>query len=142
MPKFFVYTDGGARGNPGPAAIGIIIYNEDKKKIAEFSKFVGSRTNNQAEYLAVIEALKKIVEISDNNSEIHCLLDSELVVEQLNQRYKLKNEGLKPLFWEIRELVMKLGGKIQFEYISRNKNKLADKLVNEALDKDVSKSKF
>ena len=142
MPKFFVYTDGGARGNPGPAAIGIIIYNEDKKKIAEFSKFVGSRTNNQAEYLAVIEALKKIVEIPDNNPEVHCLLDSELVVEQLNQRYKLKNEGLKPLFWEIRELVMKLGGKIQFEYISRNKNKLADKLVNEALDKDVSKSKF
>ena len=103
------------------------------------SAYLATRTNNQAEYLAVIEALKKIEKISDG-AEIHCFLDSELVVEQLNQRYKLKNEGLKPLFWEIRELVMKLGGKVQFEYISRNKNKLSDKLVNEAIDRHVSES--
>ncbi|PIO06894.1 ribonuclease H, partial [Candidatus Woesearchaeota archaeon CG08_land_8_20_14_0_20_43_7] len=91
------------------------------------------------EYLAVIEALKKIEKIH-HSPEVHCFLDSELVVEQLNQRYKLKNEGLKPLFWEIRELVMKLGGKVQFEYISRNENKLSDKLVNEAIDRHVSES--
>ncbi len=66
--------------------------------------------------------------------QVEFLLDSQLVVEQLNQRYKLKNEGLKPLFWEIRDLILKLGGRVSFKYIPREQNKEADRLVNQALD--------
>ena len=135
--KITIFSDGGARGNPGPAGIGIVI----KDKI-EISKYIGTATNNQAEYRAVIEALNWIIENYPNHLtatsevavEVEFFLDSQLVVEQLNGNYKLKNEGLKPLFWEIRELIMKLGGKVTFKYIPREQNKEADKLVNKALD--------
>ena len=132
--KFLINTDGGARGNPGPAGIGAIVKYEKKEE--KILKYIGEATNNQAEYRAVIEALKWVKEnAKENDLEIECLLDSELIVEQLNQRYKIKNEGLKPLFWEIRDLIMALGGKVSFKYIPREKNKEADKLVNEAIDK-------
>jgi len=146
--KITIHTDGGARGNPGPAGIGVVIVkqdNPDKRDKQEISKYIGIATNNQAEYRAVIEALAWAKENLANHTsnytpgmsekvEIECLLDSELIVEQLNQRYKLKNEGLKPLFWEIRELVMALGGKVTFKYIPREKNKEADRLANKAID--------
>ncbi|MBM2821066.1 MAG: ribonuclease putative phosphoglycerate mutase, partial [Candidatus Berkelbacteria bacterium] len=106
----------------------------------EISKFIGNATNNQAEYKAVIEALKWIAthrQEFDAELEIECLLDSQLIVEQLNQRYKLKNEGLKPLFWEMRDLIMKLGGKVTFKFIPREQNKEADRLVNEVLDSQI-----
>ncbi len=131
--KIIMNTDGGARGNPGPAGIGIVIGINGKSH--EVSKYIGEATNNQAEYQAVIEALSWVKENIPEESEIECYLDSELIVEQLNQRYKLKNEGLKPLFWQVRDLVMALGGKVIFKYISREKNKQADELVNEAIDK-------
>ena len=144
--KIVIFCDGGARGNPGPAAVGYIIQNakcksqndNTKCKIFESGKYIEEATNNQAEYKAVIEALKWL---TDNRSqftedlEIECFLDSQLIVEQLNQRYKLKNEGLKPLFWQVRELVVQLGGKVSFKFIPREKNTEADKLVNKAIDK-------
>jgi len=134
-----IYSDGGARGNPGPAGIGAVIEIRDGKienRDHKISKFIGNTTNNQAEYKAVIEALAWVKDnIKAKDLEIKCFLDSELIVEQLNQRYKLKNEGLKPLFWQIRDLVMSLGGKISFKYIPREKNHQADKLANEAIDK-------
>lgn len=142
--KLVINTDGGARGNPGPAGIGYIIQNREGR-IFENTKYIGEKTNNQAEYIAVVEALKWIKgnflpnrtsELSDM-VEIECLLDSQLIVEQLNLRYKLKNEGLKPLFWEIRELVMQLGGRVSFKYIPREENYLADKLVNKAIDEAI-----
>lgn len=143
MEQIIIYSDGGARGNPGPAGIGVIITQSLKgktQKVQEISKYIGEATNNQAEYKAVIEALNWIeghkVDLGDN-IEIEFFLDSQLVTEQLNQRYKIKNEGLKPLFWQVRELVMKLGGKVSFKFIPREKNKIADKLVNEAIDKAV-----
>lgn len=146
--KITIFTDGGARGNPGPAGIGVVILRLSDYPIIRLSKYIGTATNNQAEYQAVIEALKKVDQIiikSDNRDkqdnqglEIECFLDSELVVEQLNQRYKLKNEGLKPLFWQIREQVVALGGKVTFKYIPREKNWKADKLVNEAIDKEIA----
>ncbi len=131
--KVFINSDGGARSNPGPAGIGAVIrFNGREQKI---SHYIGEATNNQAEYRAVIEALKWVkVNLSSEDLEIEFLLDSELIVEQLNQRYKIKNEGLKPLFWEVRDLVMNVGGKVQFKYISREKNYDADKLVNQAID--------
>jgi len=131
--KIIIYSDGGARGNPGPAGIGCVIQTDNVKEI---SRYIGEATNNQAEYQAVIEALKWVQEnIQESDKEIEFYLDSELVVEQLNQRYKLKNEGLKPLFWQIRELVMRLGGRVTFAYIPREQNKEADRLVNQAIDK-------
>ena len=140
-----IFTDGGARGNPGPAGIGFVVKMlpvTSNQLPVTISKFIGTATNNQAEYRAVIEALKWVKEnIHLNHTsevlqsvEIECFLDSELIVEQLNQRYKLKNEGLKPLFWETRDLVMQLGGKVTFKYIPRQKNKEADRLVNKVLD--------
>ncbi len=139
--KISIFCDGGARGNPGPAGIGAVIKLPDKRDNRdkqEISKFIGTATNNQAEYRAVIEALKWIKEnISEKDLEIEFFLDSLLIVEQLNQRYKLKNEELKPLFWEVRGLVMQLGGKVTFKYIPRQQNKEADKLVNKALDEVV-----
>lgn len=130
-----IFTDGGARGNPGPGGLGVVV-NKDGKNIQKIAKFIGTATNNQAEYQAVIEALKWVKEnIGDKSDfEIEFFLDSELIVEQLNQRYKIKNEGLKPLFWEVRDLVMALGGRVSFKYISREKNQEADRLVNVALD--------
>ena len=142
--KIIIFTDGGARGNPGPAGIGAIIQISNLKSQNEekISKYIGTATNNQAEYQAVIEALSWVKEnIKTDDLEIVCFLDSELIVEQLNQRFKLKNEGLKPLFWQIRDLVMSLGGKISFKYIPREKNKKADRLVNEAIDKQVKQDK-
>lgn len=138
-----IYSDGGARGNPGPAGIGAVIerkLEDESRKTDKISKYIGTATNNQAEYQAVIEALTWVKEnINEPDLEIECLLDSELIVEQLNQRYKIKNEGLKALFWQIRDLVMTLGGKISFKYIPREKNREADKLVNKALDQAEEK---
>ncbi|MFA6492970.1 MAG: ribonuclease HI family protein [Patescibacteria group bacterium] len=143
--KIIVYSDGGARGNPGPAGIGCVIQAQNEKdkveNLAEISKYIGVATNNQAEYRAVVEALNWLIANYDVNDtskvllEVEFFLDSQLVVEQLNQRYKLKNEGLKPLFWQIRDLVIKLGGKVTFCHIPREQNKKADKLVNLAIDK-------
>lgn len=153
MEKVTINCDGGARSNPGPAGIGIVIVQQDnqgKRDKQEISKFIGEATNNQAEYRAVIEALTWVKNHYQPNQfnhtsdvcskgledlEIECFLDSELIVEQLNQRYKLKNEGLKPLFWQVRDLVLALGGKVSFKYIPREQNREADNLVNLAIDK-------
>lgn len=137
MGKVTIYSDGGARGNPGPAGIGAIVLVGEKNN--EISKFIGETTNNQAEYRAVIEALEWVKSNTADKSdlEIECFLDSQLVVEQLNQRYKLKNEGLKPLFWQIRDLIMALGGKVNFKYVPREQNAKADKLVNKAIDEGI-----
>jgi len=139
--KIVIFSDGGARGNPGPAGIGAVIKidnqisgESDNQKI---SKFIGEATNNQAEYQAVITALTWVKENIKEDIEVECFLDSELIVEQLNQRYKLKNEGLKPLFWQVRDLIMQLGGKVTFKYIPREQNAEADRLVNEALDNQI-----
>ena len=150
--KILINTDGGARGNPGPAGIGIVIKSlpvTSNQLPVTISKFIGTATNNQAEYRAVVEALtwvkdqyrpnhfKPTYEVGagePEDLEIECFLDSELIVEQLNQRYKLKNEGLRPLFWKVRELAIALGGNITFKYIPREKNHQADKLVNQAID--------
>jgi len=151
--KIIIYSDGGARGNPGPAGIGVVIKTQNSnvktQNLVELSKYIGITTNNQAEYQAVIEALKWLSNLSkpipgmgengqeDNTLEVEFRLDSQLVVEQLNQRYKLKNEGLKPLFWQIRDLMMQLGGKVTFKFIPREQNKEADKLVNQVIDTAV-----
>lgn len=135
--KYTIYTDGGARGNPGPAGSGAIIYSQDGKVLKRIAKYIGEATNNQAEYQAVVAALEYMVTLLDDkiaNPTIAMFLDSKLIVEQMNGRYKVKNEGLKPLFWHIRDLIMKLGGAVTFSFIPREQNQEADALVNEAID--------
>lgn len=138
MKTIIIYSDGGSRGNPGLAAAGAVIEvkNEQSEiiKTHEISECIGEATNNVAEYTAILKALIWVSENIKDEMSIECFLDSQLVVEQLKGNYKMKNEGLKPLFWEIRGLILDLGGKISFTHILREKNKQADALVNKALD--------
>ncbi|MCU0680147.1 MAG: ribonuclease HI family protein [Planctomycetes bacterium] len=134
MSKLITYTDGGARGNPGPSGIGAVIYNEEKKIVATISKFLGEGTNNQAEYKALIVALEKAKELGA--TELQCFLDSELVVKQLNREYKVKDQDLAQLFLKVYNLSLNFK-KIIFTHVRREFNKEADKLANEAMDRGV-----
>lgn len=124
-------TDGGARGNPGPAGIGGVIHDANDTKIAEFKEFIGVGTNNSAEYKGLIQGLK--LAISNEIDELSCFLDSELIVKQLNGQYRVKDANLKILYQEVIDLMPKFKS-ISFEHVRREQNKLADKLVNEAID--------
>lgn len=135
--SFFIYTDGGARGNPGPAAFAVIIKNQNHKEIQRISRFLGKETNNQAEYEGVIAALLWLKKRGIKDSKVYFYLDSELVVKQLKGEYKIKNEGLKPLFWRARELMMEMGLDIDLQAVKREFNKEADKLVNKTIDQNV-----
>ena len=102
--NLYVYTDGGSRGNPGPAAIGIVFFDENKNKIAEYKECIGECTNNQAEYKALIKALE--LATAHCRRTIRCFLDSELVVKQMRREYKVKNKDLAPLFIKAYNLIM------------------------------------
>jgi len=132
--KLITYTDGGARGNPGPAGIGAVIYNEKHGVVAEISRYLGVATNNQAEYQALIAAFEKAKELGA--TELDCYLDSELVVKQLRHEYKVKNKDLAPLFLTVYNLAVNFQ-KITYTHIPREKNQAADKLANEAMDRGV-----
>ncbi len=132
MNKLIIYTDGGARGNPGPAGIGAVIFDEHKALVAEISEYLGVATNNQAEYKALIAALKKAASLGA--AELECYLDSELVVKQLKREYKVKNKDLAPLFLMIHNLSLNFK-KISYTHIPRERNQAADKLANEAMDR-------
>ena len=134
MQHLKIFTDGGSRGNPGEAAIGVIIVNdEDGTKIGEISERIGVATNNVAEYKAVLRALE-YVEENFGKSQIDFILDSELIVKQLLGSYKVKNQDLKVLYYRIKEKIISLGGESSFTAVKREKNIEADSLVNKALD--------
>ncbi len=130
MKKILIYTDGGARGNPGPAGIGVAFVSPTNEIISTYKEYIGEATNNTAEYKALILALEKIQDFKVD--EIECRLDSELVVKQLKGEYKVKDQNLKELFNRVKELIF--FKQISFIHIKREKNKIADKLVNEAID--------
>ena len=130
--KLIIYTDGGARNNPGPAGIGAVLMSEDEKAIARISEYIGNTTNNQAEYRAVIAAIKKAKELGAE--ELNFYLDSELVVKQLNREYKVKDKDLALLFVQIYNISLGFK-KITFNYIPREMNEEADRLANEAMDR-------
>ncbi len=139
MSKIIVYTDGGARGNPGPAGIGVVIKGEGLDK--KYGEYIGETTNNEAEYQALIFALKKTKSLigkkNAKQAELECFLDSELVVKQLNHQYKIEKEKKKKFFIQIWNLMLDYK-KVVFSHILREENKEADKMVNLALDKKLS----
>ena len=138
MRKIIIYTDGGSRGNPGPAAIGVIFCNEKGEVFKKYSEYLGQNiTNNEAEYKAAIFALKKFKALFGKklakNTEIELKSDSELLIKQLKGEYKILEPELQPLFLQIWNLKLDFKN-VKFNLISRQKNKEADRLVNEALD--------
>jgi ribonuclease HI len=144
MKKVIIYTDGGSRGNPGPSAIGVLFCNEKGICFKKFSEYLGKMTNNEAEYKAAISALKKFKAIFGKKlakeTEIEIRSDSELLVNQINGKYKILEKNLQPLFLELWNLKLDFK-KVKFKLIPRNKNKEADKLVNQTLD-SLGKSLF
>lgn len=146
MRKIIIYTDGGSRGNPGPAAAGIVFYNEKGQAFKKYSQYLGDYlTNNEAEYGAVIFALKKFKQLFGKKvakvSEIGMKSDSELLVKQLNGKYKITDSKIQTLFIQVWNLRLDFK-KIKFAFVSRGKNKEADLLVNEALDSKATIQKL
>jgi len=141
MREINIYTDGGSRGNPGPAAIGIHIETLGK----DFAQSIGRKTNNEAEYEALIFAMKKtkhlVGKAETKNVKLNCFLDSELVVKQLNHEYKLKEKHIQEYFLEIWNLMLDFGA-VAFNHIPREKNKIADQLLNQALDDDYRQNRL
>ncbi len=137
--KITINTDGGARGNPGKAAIGFVIKftqngsSSSHMETIKVGKYIGEATNNIAEYTALLEALNEVKNISAGEVEIECLLDSELVVRQINGQYKVKDENLKK-YWEKIKTIQLGFSKITFKHVPRAQNKEADAIVNEVLD--------
>lgn len=129
-----IYSDGGARGNPGPAAYSFIVF-EKGNVVFKKSKFLGSKTNNFAEYAGVLAAFKWLSKNATRIEKIDFFLDSQLAVKQLNGQYKVKSDNLKPLVLKIKFLEMNIGKKVNYNFLPRTKNKLADFLVNKTLDK-------
>ncbi len=131
-----LFTDGGARGNPGPAGSGFVIYalgdnDNETDKLYEGGVFIGDATNNIAEYKAIVFGLEKALEL--NATEVDAVLDSELAVKQLNREYKVKNEGLAQQFLQVRNLVQRFDD-VSFRHVRREFNKEADAQVNKAID--------
>lgn len=143
--KLIIYTDGGARGNPGPAGIGVVIYSlkhesmktlkhskGDLELIEKFGRYIGETTNNQAEYQALLVALKRAHELKAE--EVDCMMDSELAVRQLKGEYKVRNRELAPLFVKVWNETIHFKA-VRFHHIPRERNREADKMVNEAIDR-------
>lgn len=157
--NYIIHTDGGSRGNPGNAAIGVIIENQQDTasseggsstiQVASFGKTIGITTNNVAEYTAVIEALKWVIETSQISNvksqneigQIDFYLDSTLVVNQLNGVFKVKDSNMRMLMLRVRELEQQIGADVRYSYVPREQNSDADFQVNKALDEfEIRKS--
>jgi ribonuclease HI len=126
-----LFTDGGARGNPGPAAFAYVLEAEDGTVLAAHGEAIGVATNNVAEYRALVEGLAKAAELSVG--EVEVVSDSELVVKQMRGEYRVKNRALQELSLEAGRLARRVGA-VTYTAVRREQNELADRLVNEALD--------
>ena len=128
-----MYSDGGSRGNPGPAALGVYIETFDKR----FGEFLGTKTNNEAEYSAIVAGLKKIKSLigkeKAKQAMVECRMDSELACRQLNHIYKIENEKLQPLFFQVWNLMLDFK-EVKFVHVPREQNTVADAEANRAMD--------
>jgi ribonuclease HI len=131
MPKLTVNVDGGARGNPGPAAIGVVVRDEDGTVVEAVGETIGKQTNNVAEYRALLRGLE--LAAANGATEVELVGDSELVVRQVEGRYKVKNEAMKGLHAEAKAALAGFD-KWAIRHVKRDQNADADRLVNEALD--------
>jgi ribonuclease HI len=129
--KALLYTDGGARGNPGPAAYGYVLEAEDGTVLASHGEHIGSATNNVAEYSGLVAGLRKALELQI--PEVEVVSDSELMVKQMRGEYRVKNDALRVLFAEADRLARQLGS-VEYRHVKRAHNEEADRLVNDALD--------
>ncbi len=137
MKKIIIYTDGGSRGNPGPAAAGAVIFDDQGNVLVEVSDYLGIATNNIAEYEALVRALEAAKDFF--GTKLHTMqvavhMDSELIVRQMTGIYKVKDIFLRERFTRIKTLINKDIPHISFTHVRREKNKHADRLVNQALD--------
>ena len=137
--KLIVYTDGGSRGNPGPAAIGAVFADERGRTLESYARAIGRKTNNEAEYEAVLFALSKARALFGKarvkGMDVEVRMDSELVARQLNAEYKVEEEHLWPLFMKIWNTRLDFG-RLTFRHVPREQNREADRLVNQALDSE------
>ncbi|HVC88773.1 MAG TPA: ribonuclease HI family protein [Gaiellaceae bacterium] len=129
--KALLYTDGGARGNPGPAAYGFVLEADDGTVLAAEAEVIGEATNNVAEYSGLIAGLRRAIELHVRSLEV--VSDSELMVKQMRGEYRVKNEALRGLSVEAASLARQLTS-VEYRHVKRAHNELADRLVNEALD--------
>src|SRR6267378_1451975 len=129
--RYIVHTDGAARGNPGPAAIGVVIEDAEGRTVYEASRALGMKTNNEAEYLALIAALEYLKDLRASEADI--CLDSELVVRQLNREHKVKEPRLQALHGQV-VMLLNAVPKHAIRHVRREQNARADELANEALD--------
>lgn len=132
-----VYTDGGSRGNPGHSGYGLVVYDDDQKILFQESKYIGIKTNNEAEYSGLIGALTWINNNQDSLkiSKINFNSDSQLMIRQLLGLYKVKAPNLIPIFHKAKDLINSISSPITFKDVRRDFNKLADQLANEAMDR-------
>ncbi len=129
--RLILRTDGGSRGNPGPAGAGVVIESTTGKLLAQGRKFLGKITNNQAEYQALILGLQAVKRYEPAAVQVY--MDSELVIHQMNGRYQVKDAGLLPLYQEAKQLAATLPA-VAFAHVPRSQNHRADALANEAMD--------
>lgn len=145
MKKIIIYVDGGSRGNPGPAGVGVVFCNEKGQVFKKYSQFIGRRTNNEAEYEACIFALKKFKAVFGKKlakkTEIEIRSDSEFLIKQLKGEYKILKPEIQKLFLELWNLRLDFAS-VKFRKVARKRNKEADRLVNEVLDKEKKEQKL
>lgn len=148
MLKIVLHTDGGARGNPGPAGAGVAVFDLEGEVLQTAKKFLGKDlTNNEAEYQALIFGLQTVWELFKEktdfkNLDLEIKLDSELVIKQLRGEYKVKEARLKVLCEEVKNVISYLGlASVTFTHIRREENELADKLANQAMDEAMNEQK-
>jgi probable phosphoglycerate mutase len=131
------YTDGGSRGNPGPSGYGVVILGEDGTVLGELSEFLGMRTNNVAEYSGLLAALE--FALAKGHARLRVVSDSELMVKQIRGQYRVQSPDLRPLYEEANRRIARLEG-FQIEHVLRGKNKKADELANQAMDRGMRRS--
>lgn len=136
--EFTLYADGGARGNPGPAGAGAVVFDASGKRVVEVADFLGVATNNVAEYEALLRGLKALVAAYPDGyfktAFVTIRMDSKLVIEQLKGAYKVKHPNLIPRYLELKNIIARSFSKVAYEHVPREKNKDADELANRAMD--------